>query len=193
MFSGKIIDGDFVGEYVKALLHSFSKSHLVNLVCYDDVEERLSINKNLNIFKTSCVIKGNNLFNWAMIMNTELGRAGREVYECYGFDIIHANDWLTIPVALSMARFAEKPLILSMHSTEKERGFGIDYSGLIHEIEGMGLHNASHILVDNEVTMRHVINDFNIEREKITLLTPFRDKWDERILELYKKLAKVGI
>jgi glycogen synthase len=72
-----------------------------------------------NLYKhgISFVLHCNNLFNWAMMMNNELKRRSREIFDEHGFDIIHANDWLTAPTGVAMKKFTGKPLLVTIHST----------------------------------------------------------------------------
>lgn len=90
----------------------------------------------------------------------------------YGeYDIIHAHDWLTFRAAMSAKQAASHvPLIVHMHSIERDRAGGDAGNPLVREIEYMGLMMADRIIAVSEHTKRCIIDDYGIPAEKIEVV-----------------------
>lgn len=90
----------------------------------------------------------------------------------YGeYDIIHAHDWLTFRAAMKAKQAASHvPLIVHMHSIERDRAGGDAGNPLVREIEYMGLMMADRIIAVSEHTKRCIIEDYDIPAEKIEVV-----------------------
>jgi hypothetical protein len=135
------------------------------------------------------MMHGDSLFNWSMLMNNELKRRSREIFDGTGFDIIHANDWVTSTSAISLAKFTEKPLVVTIHSTENERGFGAKHSGIISDMEWWLTYEAGCVLSNNQRTYHSLRHDLQIPEEKIKLIDPLQEGWQEKVLAIYEDIA----
>lgn len=89
----------------------------------------------------------------------------------YGtYDVIHAHDWLTFRAALKARQCIDIPLIVHVHSVERDRAGGNDGNPYVREIESMGLHMADKIIAVSEHTKQCIINDYGIPSSKIDVV-----------------------
>jgi hypothetical protein len=144
----------------------------------------------VHVHRVPLIIHGDNLFNWSMLMNNELKRRAREIFEGEGFGIIHANDWITSTAAISIAKFTEKPLVVTIHSTEKERGFGTPHSGLISDMEWWLTYEAGCVVSNNQRTYNSLKSDLQLPDEKVMLIDPLKEGWQNGILNIYNSMSE---
>ncbi len=89
----------------------------------------------------------------------------------YGnYDVIHAHDWLTFRAALRARQYTNAPLIVHVHSVERDRAGGNDGNPLVREIESLGLLMADKIIAVSEHTKRCIIRDYAIPADKIDVV-----------------------
>ncbi|HJW96701.1 MAG TPA: glycosyltransferase family 4 protein, partial [archaeon] len=148
LLSREFVDGESTSEYSRSLANFLSENGIeVHIVCFGNPVSEESTGR-IHVHKVPLLIHGDNLFNWSMLMNNELKRRSREIFDGIGFDIIHGNDWITSTAAISLAKLTEKPLIVTIHSTEKERGFGTPHSGMISDLEWWLTYEAGCVLAN---------------------------------------------
>jgi len=188
LLSRELTEKESVSEYVKSLaLFLADKGIEVHIVCFSSSPEEAKLGESIHVHKVPLIIHGDSLFNWSMLMNNELKRKSREIFEWKGFDIIHGNDWITSTSAISLAKFTEKPLVVTIHSTEKERGFGTKHSSLILDMEWWLTYEAGCVLSNNEGTYNSLRNDLQLPEEKIKLINPLQKGWQNEVMEIYQK------
>lgn len=89
----------------------------------------------------------------------------------YGkYDVIHAHDWLTFRAALRARQHTNAPLIVHVHSVERDRAGGNDGNPYVREIESLGLHLADKIIAVSEHTKRCIVEDYGIPADKIDVV-----------------------
>ena len=190
LLSRELTDNEGVSEYVKSLgIFLAGKGIEVHIVCFSSFPSEENPGGKIHVHRVPFMIHGDSLFNWSMLMNNELKRRSREIFEGMGFDIIHANDWVTSTSAISLAKFTEKPLIVTIHSTEKERGFGTKHSGIISDMEWLLTYEAGCVLSNNERTYSSLRHDLQLPEEKIRLINPLQEGWQAKVLETYEKAS----
>lgn len=86
------------------------------------------------------------------------------------YDVIHANDWLTFKAALRAKRHSNAPLIVHVHSIERDRAGGNEGNPYVREIESLGLHLADKIIAVSEHTKRCIVKEYNIPADKIDVV-----------------------
>jgi glycogen synthase len=95
----------------------------------------------------------------------------------YGeYDVIHAHDWLTFRAALRAKQVSKCPLIVHVHSIERDRAGGTSGNPLVREIEYMGLMLADKIIAVSEHTKRCIVEDYGIPADKIDVVHNSIDK-----------------
>lgn len=86
------------------------------------------------------------------------------------YDVIHAHDWLTFRAAIRAKHVSGLPLIVHVHSVERDRAGGNDGNPLVREIEYMGLMMADRIIAVSEHTKRCIVEDYGIPADKIAVV-----------------------
>jgi glycogen synthase len=82
------------------------------------------------------------------------------------FDVIHAHDWMTFPAAIAAAEVTHKPLVVHVHSTERDRS-GANVNDRIYHIEREGMHRANRIIAVSRYTQRMCIEHYSVNASKI--------------------------
>ncbi|MEM7815613.1 MAG: glycosyltransferase family 4 protein [Candidatus Aenigmatarchaeota archaeon] len=183
----EFVSGEGVSEYVRSLATFLSgKGIESHIVCFGTSNFEEKIGERTYIHRVPLIIHGDNLFNWSMMMNNEIKRRGREIFEETGFDIIHGNDWITSTSAISLAKFTEKPLIVTIHSTEKERGFCAPHSGIISDLEWWLTYEAGFVLANNQRTYHSLLQDLQLPEGKIRLVDPIKEGWQKEVIDIYE-------
>jgi glycosyltransferase involved in cell wall biosynthesis len=183
-------EGDVVSDYIRELSKFLSQKGIEShIVCFGPSHSEES-HQNFHIHRVPFIINGDNIFNWSMLMNNELKRKAREIFEEEGFDIIHANDWSTAAAAMSLAKFTEKPLAVTLHSTEKERGFTERHSGIISDLEWWLTYEACCVIANTEKTCNSLRHDLQLPEEKIRLMSTSNEAWENEVLEIYERISQ---
>jgi glycogen(starch) synthase len=86
------------------------------------------------------------------------------------FDVIHAHDWLTFRAGLRARAFSNCPLILHVHSIERDRAGGNKGNPLVREIEAIAFQMADRIIAVSNVTKKSIIEDYDIPADKIEVV-----------------------
>lgn len=93
-----------------------------------------------------------------------------KLVELTEFDIIHAHDWLTFRAALLAKEKSGCPLVLHVHSVERDRAGGKPGNPLVREIEGTAMHLADLVLAVSQRTRRAIIEDYGIPADKVEVV-----------------------
>lgn len=86
------------------------------------------------------------------------------------FDVIHAHDWLTFRAGLRARAYSNCPLILHVHSVERDRAGGNPGNPLVREIEAIAFQMADRIIAVSEITRQAIIKDYDIPADKIEVV-----------------------
>lgn len=190
ILSKQFHDGESVSEYVKNIAESLTGSgHQVTIISFDD-GSYYSIRDEVQVKRFPLHFDADNIYNWSMMMNNEMKGRVEEVIGDEEIDVIHANDWTTIPGGVALSKHREVPLALTLHSTENERGFGGEHSEIISELEWQGAYEADAVFVNREDTKNSVLFDLETPEEKLEVIDPLGDGWQERVLNKYTELVK---
>lgn len=185
----RFVDGDEVSEHIKALSqYLVEKGHESVILAFE--EGSCSV-EGFRVEKVSVFYEGDSFYSWSMMLNNELKHRARELLEEEAFDLIHAHDWVTVSGGLALKKRFELPTVLTVHSTEHERGFNDPNSSVISEMEWKGAQNADKLLANNEDTMNSLIHDLDAESGKIQVVDPLNSGWTEKILKTYEELVKL--
>jgi glycogen(starch) synthase len=109
------------------------------------------------------------------------------------FDIIHAHDWLTFRAALKAKQISGKPLIVHIHSLERDRAGGGDGNPMIREIEATVMGIADRIIAVSQKTKNEIVEDYGIPADKIDIVRNSIDmsdlEIDQEVENAYKFLT----
>jgi len=89
-----------------------------------------------------------------------------------GFDVIHIHDWLTAPAGITSKHYLNKPLVLTVHSTEIGRAQGLHNpdSSLIDGIEWWMAYESKKVIVTSNSMKWELHNHFRLPMEKIKVI-----------------------
>jgi glycosyltransferase involved in cell wall biosynthesis len=152
----------YEGEYDKSFMNVTS-SYSVH---YDDVTEHLFPYDN-TIYKES------NSHDQNIDIDGHFRRyenAVAKVVDAQEFDVIHAHDWMTFRAALRAKQITGKPLILHVHSVERDRSGGNSGNLFIRDIEETIMHLADKIVAVSNKTKQDIIDDYGIPADLIEVV-----------------------
>lgn len=86
------------------------------------------------------------------------------------FDIVHAHDWLTFRAALRAKQTMQCPIVLHVHSVERDRAGGGPGNPLCREVEGISFMLADRIVAVSQHTKNMIIEDYDIPEDKIEVV-----------------------
>lgn len=86
------------------------------------------------------------------------------------FDVIHAHDWLTFRAGIRAKQACGKPLILHVHSIERDRAGGNQGNPLVREIEYISMMLADKVIAVSNHTRNAIIQDYKIPADKIDVV-----------------------
>ncbi len=86
------------------------------------------------------------------------------------FDIIHAHDWLTFRAALLAREIKSVPVVLHVHSIERDRAGGNPGNPWVREIEATSMLLADHVFAVSERTKQMIVEDYHIPADKIEVV-----------------------
>jgi glycogen synthase len=179
-------DGDELSEYVKSLAEYASiQGHKACVISFDD-GSHYTVSDDVEVERFELHFDGDSLYTWTMMMNNEMKARVIDKIDEEEIDIIHANDWTTIPGGLILSKTLEKPFFLTIHSTENQRGFQGDNSELISDLEWEGTFEADLVFANNHEVKNSLLFDIEIEDENVCVADPLSDNWKEEILNQYK-------
>ncbi len=86
------------------------------------------------------------------------------------YDIVHAHDWLTFRAALRAKQTLGCPIVLHVHSIERDRAGGQSGNPLCREIEAISFMLADRIIAVSQHTKNMIIEDYGIPEDKIEVV-----------------------
>jgi len=86
------------------------------------------------------------------------------------FDVIHAHDWLTFRAALLAKQKKNRPLILHVHSIERDRAGGQPGNPWVREIEATAMLLADRVVAVSQRTKNMIVSDYHIPADKIDVV-----------------------
>jgi len=98
-----------------------------------------------------------------------------KIAQKYDFDIIQANDWLTILAGIEIKKIKNKPLIFTIHSTEYDRTIGNPWKW-ISDIENFGSKEADAIVTVSNRLKNEIIELYKVDPHKIKVIYNAIDK-----------------
>lgn len=188
LLSREFRDGEAISEYCKSIAeYLVDNGHEADIVAFDD-GSYYSIDDRVNVKRVPLNFEGDNLYNWAMMLNNQIKGKVKDLCDQEDIDIIHANDWVTVPGGIALAQHLEVPLVVTMHSTENERGFDGEHSSMISELEWKGGFEAEKVFATKEDTKNSLLFDLDLPGDKVVLADPYSHDWLETILNIYRQL-----
>jgi hypothetical protein len=132
---------------------------------------------------------------WSLTLSSEMERVASDVWhQMEGkIDVIHANDWITLPSAIALKKAFKVPLVMTFHSIEPVRVKESDpYVEAIKKIEWQGTYDSDRIIVSNLWMKYQLMQHYGVPDEKIDVCTPDWEKWHRDVRDVYEKVYKTG-
>lgn len=191
MLARQFSDGEAISEYCKSISHYLIENgEDASIVAFDD-GSYYSVNDEIDVKRVPLNFDGDNLYNWSMMLNNQIKGEVKKIFDKDEIDIIHANDWCTVPGGITLAKHLEVPLVVTIHSTENERGFEGKHAAMISELEWKGGFEAEKVFATNEGTKNSLLFDLEVPGDKVVLADPYSPDWLETILNEYRQLERV--
>lgn len=182
-------DGEDVSEYTKSIASYLTEEgHDVCIVAFEDGSS-YSVPDGVSVERVPLHFEADNIYNWAMMLNNEIKAGVNSLLDGKEIDVIHANDWATVPGGITLSNHLEVPLVVTVHSTENERGFHGENSEMISEMEWKAGFEADKIFVTNHDTKNSLLFDLDVPEEKIEVVDPFVDGWRSHLVGQYEYLV----
>jgi glycosyltransferase involved in cell wall biosynthesis len=86
------------------------------------------------------------------------------------FDVVHAHDWLTFRAALRLKMRTGKPIILHVHSIERDRAGGNSGNQFVRDIEELSLNLADRVIAVSKLTKQMIHDDYGVPLDKIEVV-----------------------
>lgn len=110
-------------------------------------------------------------------------RAVGNMVEEREFDVIHAHDWLTFRAGLRAKMQSGAPLVLHVHSVERDRAGGQAGNPLVREIEELAFYMADRIIAVSQHTKNMIVSDYGVPAEKVSVVHNSIDQEDMQPLD----------
>lgn len=94
------------------------------------------------------------------------------------YDLIHAHDWLTFRAGLRARAVSNLPLILHVHSIERDRAGGNAGNPLVREIEATSMLLADRVIAVSQHTKDAIVKDYGIPADKILVAHNSLNPWE---------------
>lgn len=189
ILSKNFSDGEDVSEYTKSVASYLTdKGHEACIVAFEDGSE-YSVSGSVDVERVPLHFEADNIYNWAMMLNNEIKAGLNSMLDEKDVDVIHANDWATVPGGITLSNHLEVPLVVTIHSTENQRGFNGESSEMISEMEWKAGFEADKVFVTNHDTKNSLLFDLDVPEEKIEVIDPFADGWKQHLIEQYDALT----
>jgi len=154
----------------KALARENLEVHVVTLdfpgaPLYEDVE-------GVKVHRTRIELGHPTFTVWAFLFNHFMEKEAAYLNRVNDFDVIHIHDWLTAPSGISCKYYWNKPLVLTVHSTEVGRVQGLRSpdSYLIDGLEWWMTYEATRVIVVSDSVKWELQNHFHLPEEKIEVI-----------------------
>lgn len=98
---------------------------------------------------------------------TELAFRAASDVEC---DLIHCHDWMTFPAGIRIKKEREKPLVVTVHSTEFDRTGSLCPNPWISDIEWQGMYHADKVITVSNYMKNQVMEKFGVPEDKIEVV-----------------------
>ena len=113
------------------------------------------------------------LLAWSQALEHALVRAALPLVRRWRPDVIHAHDWLVTQCAVTIARFAERPIVATIHATEagRHRGWLPDpLNRAVHSVERWLVHEAARVITCSSFMHDEVRRLFDVPTAQIDVV-----------------------
>ena len=127
----------------------------------------------VNVYRVESYAAGDSFLGWALRMQKNMERNGCDLVNFIkGVDLIHAHDWLSGIAGIGLKHLYRRPLVATMHSTERGRRIGIhnDLQASINEIESWLCQESWRVITCSYYMRDHVSSCLGVSQDKICVV-----------------------
>ncbi len=189
-----------ISDHVQTLSHELVKrGHEVEVLTEDDVKTGVEDISGVHVHRVSNQVKVHpmaSILTFTMTASVSMEREASDVIYYYRhvgkkIDFIHAHEWLTVPMAISLKHAFKLPFILTLHSVEGHRchdAFG-PISIAISEIERMGINEATRVIANTEWMKNEILRYYGEEHgNKVDVAWPIAEDWVQGVINVYNEV-----
>lgn len=177
-------------EISEALVNSWEQVDVIT-ADHPGTPEYAQIN-GVHVHRVKDPIKAPEFFPWVLHLNFGMLNKAHQLMQERQIDIIHAHDWLVAHAAIQLKKIYNKPMIATIHATERGRWSGIhnEIQAYVNSMEWLLNYESWRTIVCSEAMRTEVINNYGLPYEKIDIipngikrdkfLFDFPDAWDFR-------------
>jgi glycogen(starch) synthase len=154
----------------KALVHQGHDVHLFTLdfpgsPSYEEMD-------GIKVYRAATELGHPNFLTWVLLFNHFLGKKMAEVSHQVDFDLMHVHDWLAAFSGISFKHYKQKPMVLTVHSTEVGRAQGLHSpdSFSIDGIEWWATYEADKVIVCSHSMKNEICGHFNLPLDKVDVI-----------------------
>jgi len=107
------------------------------------------------------------------------------------FDIIHAHDWMTFRAGIEARKVSGKPLVMHVHSTERDRTGGQGCNPMVCDIERKMTSEADGVIAVSNRTKKAIMENYGVPAENIDVVYNAIDITDSGILPVRRLRKKI--
>lgn len=151
----------------------------------------------VKVYRTVTELGHPNFLTWALLFNHFLEKRMADISRKVEFDVLHIHDWLTATAGVSFKHHAEKPLVVTVHSTEIGRAQGLHNpnSLAIDGIEWWATYEADKVIVTSGSMKGELSGHFHLPGEKIEIIANGIDltKFQESSIDKQSVRGRYGV
>ena len=126
----------------------------------------------IKVYRAATELGHPNFLTWVLLFNHFLEKKMAEVSQSVEFDVMHVHDWLAAFAGISFKRYLQKPMVLTVHSTEIGRAQGLHSadSFSIDGIEWWATYEADKVIACSQSMKNEICGHFNLPWDKVDVI-----------------------
>jgi glycogen(starch) synthase len=127
----------------------------------------------VNVYRVESYAAGDSFLGWALRMQKNIERSGCDLMNFIkGVDLIHAHDWLSGIAGIGLKHLYRRPLVTTMHSTERGRRVGIhnDLQASINETESWLCQESWRIITCSYYMRDHISSSLGVPQNRVCVV-----------------------
>lgn len=122
----------------------------------------------ITIHRIKSVENSTDTITWSVALSHKMEKEAIRLHKQQKFDVVHAHDWMMVPVGSSIKKLLNIPLAFTVHSTEYGRsGVHDAYTKMINDLEWYGTYEAQQVITVGKDFSKEVKSLFNVPDNKL--------------------------
>lgn len=183
------IIGDLAYLVEKTALGLVQQGMDTYVVTFDDWRTGFEEVNNIKVIRTVNTVHTHiSTLTWMLTLNNEFIRVISDLlHKIQQPTVIHAFDWLTIPVAVTIKHVFKNPFVLTLNTIEDHRsGYAsTPYNLAIKHIERYGVLEADKVITGSENMKLEVSKTYGVTGDKIQVVPSFDVELASKLIDIY--------